>query len=58
MSKNINIVLKNDSRLKYLRGKIYINRCVGHNTVVVNMKLFNYKILSVKLNGNDTKRTV
>ena len=54
MSKNINIIIKKDARLKHLRGKIYINRCAVHNTIVINIKLFNYKIASVRLNRNDT----
>ena len=48
MSK-INLIVKKHSSLKDLKGKIFINCCVGHNTVVVNIKLENYKITSVRL---------
>ena len=49
MSK-INLIIKKHSRLKDLKEKILINRCVEHSTVVVNIKLENYKITSVRLN--------
>ena len=45
----INLIIKKHSSLKDLKGQIFINRCVGHNVVVVNIKLESYKITSVRL---------
>ena len=53
MYKKINLIVKKHPSLKHLKGKIYLNRCVGHNTVVVNIKLENHKIESVRLNRNE-----